>query len=365
MHRRLQPRAEPDADDPRRRPRAAATRSSGSARPRRRRTRRSSTSSPRSPRAVEHIGGPVNLVGDCQGGWLATIYAALHPENVNTLTIAGAPDRLPRRRRRHPRERRGAGSDVDLNFFRALVALGDGVLKGEFLLGGFIVIKPENELAKQLQLLARTSTSERHVARYRRLRGLVQAHAGPARARSTCGSSSTCSATTSSSRARSRSTARPVDLGADRLPDQPARRHARPHHAARAGLRARRPRRPRRPRTCSAARPSGGHLGLFMGTEALRDHWPVVMSAVLERSQRRRRPRPRPRAAAARRRRRAPRDPRAVARYAPASVGCSANRWVLAEPGDRRARGLVERRGVALERARVVAVVEHERPSNS
>ena len=37
------------------------------------------------------IGGPVNLVGDCQGGWLATIYAALHPEHVNTLTIAGAP----------------------------------------------------------------------------------------------------------------------------------------------------------------------------------------------------------------------------------------------------------------------------------
>ena len=28
----------------------------------------------------------------------------------------------------------------------------------------------------------------------------------------------------------------------------------------------------------------GGHLGLFMGTEALRDHWPVVMAAVLERS---------------------------------------------------------------------------------
>ena len=43
-------------------------------------------------RAVDEIGGgPVNLVGDCQGGWLATIYAALHPEHVNTLTIAGAP----------------------------------------------------------------------------------------------------------------------------------------------------------------------------------------------------------------------------------------------------------------------------------
>jgi poly(3-hydroxybutyrate) depolymerase len=42
-------------------------------------------------RAVEHCGGRVNLIGDCQGGWLATIYAALEPERVNTLTIAGAP----------------------------------------------------------------------------------------------------------------------------------------------------------------------------------------------------------------------------------------------------------------------------------
>src|SRR5919199_1770212 len=43
-------------------------------------------------------------------------------------------------------------SDDDLSFYRNLVALGNGVLKGEFLLGGFIVIQPENEGAKQLQL---------------------------------------------------------------------------------------------------------------------------------------------------------------------------------------------------------------------
>ena len=42
-------------------------------------------------RAVERIGAPVNLVGDCQGGWLAAIYAALHPGRVHTLTVAGAP----------------------------------------------------------------------------------------------------------------------------------------------------------------------------------------------------------------------------------------------------------------------------------
>ncbi len=42
-------------------------------------------------RAIDDIGAPVNLVGDCQGGWLAAVYAALHPEQVNTLTLAGAP----------------------------------------------------------------------------------------------------------------------------------------------------------------------------------------------------------------------------------------------------------------------------------
>lgn len=41
--------------------------------------------------AVEHLGGRVDLVGDSQGGWLGTIYAALHPERVRSLTVAGAP----------------------------------------------------------------------------------------------------------------------------------------------------------------------------------------------------------------------------------------------------------------------------------
>jgi pimeloyl-ACP methyl ester carboxylesterase len=40
--------------------------------------------------AVDHASGSVNLIGDCQGAWLATIYAARRPERINTLTIAGA-----------------------------------------------------------------------------------------------------------------------------------------------------------------------------------------------------------------------------------------------------------------------------------
>jgi poly(3-hydroxybutyrate) depolymerase len=110
-------------------------------------------------------GGRVNLVGDCQGGWLAAIYAALHPERVNTLTIAGAPiDFHAGGAVIHESVR--TLSDDDLSFFRALVAHGNGVLKGEYLLGGFIVIKPENEVGKQLQLLAHVRDA-RHVERYR------------------------------------------------------------------------------------------------------------------------------------------------------------------------------------------------------
>jgi poly(3-hydroxybutyrate) depolymerase len=45
-------------------------------------------------RAVDLIAGPegaVNIVGDCQGGWEAALWAAMHPGRVNTLTVAGAP----------------------------------------------------------------------------------------------------------------------------------------------------------------------------------------------------------------------------------------------------------------------------------
>ena len=117
-------------------------------------------------RAVEHAGGLVNLIGDCQGGWLATIYAALAPERVNTLTIAGAPVDFH------------AGEPVigalmqriapggDLSSYRALVAAGGGALRGDQMLAGFILIKPDNEVARQAQLLVNIHDPE-HVARYR------------------------------------------------------------------------------------------------------------------------------------------------------------------------------------------------------
>jgi poly(3-hydroxyalkanoate) synthetase len=42
--------------------------------------------------AISHAGDcPVHLIGLCQGGWLSTIFTALYPEQVASLTVAGAP----------------------------------------------------------------------------------------------------------------------------------------------------------------------------------------------------------------------------------------------------------------------------------
>ncbi len=116
--------------------------------------------------AVDQLGGRVNLVGDCQGGWLAVIYAALYPETVNTLTIAGAPVDF------HAGEplihdwMRVLSPARDLAFYRDLVAMNNGVLPGEFLLAGFVALQPDSEIERQLQLLAHIHEPA-HVARYR------------------------------------------------------------------------------------------------------------------------------------------------------------------------------------------------------
>ncbi|HKV13518.1 MAG TPA: alpha/beta fold hydrolase [Reyranella sp.] len=41
--------------------------------------------------AVDEIGSPVDLVGLCQGGWMALVYAARFPGKVRKLVLAGAP----------------------------------------------------------------------------------------------------------------------------------------------------------------------------------------------------------------------------------------------------------------------------------
>lgn len=123
--------------------------------------------------AVQYIGGHANIVGDCQGGWLATIYSALHPETVHTLAIAGAPIDF------HAGEPlihdwlRVMAPLGSIDVYRALVHLNDGLLPGDVMLNGFKLMQPDAELVRQLNLLAHVR-DHRHVVRYRRFEDWFQ-----------------------------------------------------------------------------------------------------------------------------------------------------------------------------------------------
>lgn len=116
--------------------------------------------------SIALLGGRVNLVGDCQGGWLAVIYAALHPDTVETLTIAGAPIDFHAGEPVIHEWMRVLSPGRDLAFYQAMVRVNGGVLPGEVLLGGFIAMQPANELDRRLQLLAHINEPE-HVDRFR------------------------------------------------------------------------------------------------------------------------------------------------------------------------------------------------------
>jgi poly(3-hydroxybutyrate) depolymerase len=231
-------------------------------------------------RSIEHIGGPVNLIGDCQGGWLAAIYAALHPDHVHTLTLAGAPVDF------HAGDPAIADwvqalGGADLAFYRGVIEQGGGVLKGEHMLGGFILIKPENEVAKQVQVLTHLRDAK-HLERHRHFETWfkhvqdipgafylwIVEHLFEA----------------------NRLVAGSLEIGGERVQlgritcplfllggerdhiTPPAQVFAAADHVGT----------PREHITVRTS--SGGHLGLFMGSEALREHWPPILAAVRERS---------------------------------------------------------------------------------
>ena len=89
--------------------------------------------------AIDDLGGRVNLVGLCQGGWVAAMVAARFPDKVNSLVLAGAPIDTdagdgPFKRMAH--------QSPD-SFYRELVELGGGLMKGKFMLQGWKNMHPE------------------------------------------------------------------------------------------------------------------------------------------------------------------------------------------------------------------------------
>ncbi len=117
-------------------------------------------------RAIVHAGGRANLVGDCQGGWLAAIYAALNPERVHTLTLAGAPIDFHGGESVIAASTKVLTSTLGMAPYRMLVAMNGGNMSGRAVLSNFILMQPQSEIARQLQLFEGLDDPQ-HVERYR------------------------------------------------------------------------------------------------------------------------------------------------------------------------------------------------------
>jgi poly(3-hydroxyalkanoate) synthetase len=94
---------------------------------------------------VDDLGGRVNLVGLCQGGWMSTMYAARFPGKVASLVLAGSPIDTdagdgPVKRMVHA---------YPLSFYEELVAAGGGLMRGATMLQGWKNMHPEEHYIKK------------------------------------------------------------------------------------------------------------------------------------------------------------------------------------------------------------------------
>jgi poly(3-hydroxybutyrate) depolymerase len=110
---------------------------------------------------VDDLGGRVHLVGLCQGGWMSAMLAARFPGKVASLVLAGSPidtsagnGPLKKIARRTP-----------LSFYEQMVAAGGGRMLGQFMLTGWKNMHPgENYLGKFIDLYAH-ATDEKYLKR--------------------------------------------------------------------------------------------------------------------------------------------------------------------------------------------------------
>ena len=89
--------------------------------------------------AIDDLGGRVNLVGLCQGGWVSAMVAARFPDKVNSLVLAGAP--IDTDAGDGPIKRMAHKSPV--SFYQELVELGGGLMLGKYMLAGWKNMHPE------------------------------------------------------------------------------------------------------------------------------------------------------------------------------------------------------------------------------
>jgi poly(3-hydroxyalkanoate) synthetase len=97
--------------------------------------------------AVDELGPPVDLIGLCQGGWLALVYAARFPKKVRRLVLVGAPIDIAAAQSQLSR----FAGDMPSTMFDEFVRSGDGIVHGEQMLGMWGLSHGPDEAETSLQ----------------------------------------------------------------------------------------------------------------------------------------------------------------------------------------------------------------------
>lgn len=91
--------------------------------------------------AVDQLGGKVDLIGLCQGGWMSTMFAARYPDKVSTLVLAGAPIDTDA----------GDGAikklahTLPIAVYEEMVSAGGGCMLGKTMLAGWKSMNPQEQ----------------------------------------------------------------------------------------------------------------------------------------------------------------------------------------------------------------------------
>src|SRR5713226_5379514 len=98
---------------------------------------------------VDCVGGLVDLIGLCQGGWLSLVYAGRFPAKVRKLVMAGAPVDIAARQSRLS----AIAEATPLIIFESLVNFGDGRVIGRQIAPFWGNETDANDIRESLQIL--------------------------------------------------------------------------------------------------------------------------------------------------------------------------------------------------------------------
>lgn len=100
---------------------------------------------------VGHLGGNVDLIGLCQGGWMSAMFASRFRPKVRTLVLAGAPIDTDG----GDGQIKHMAHTLPMSFYETLVEAGDGCMRGKSMLAGWKNMNPGQQyLGKFLELYA-------------------------------------------------------------------------------------------------------------------------------------------------------------------------------------------------------------------